>query len=91
MCRSLSGVRAILRLVSHTWGRPVSEADAGWVVVDVETSGFHPRNARVLSVAALALDAQGNVTFIVDGATTLEFYLAVCEQEGLPRPNVLVD
>ena len=61
MCRSLSGVRAILRLVSHTWGRPVSEADAGWVVVDVETSGFHPRNARVLSVAALALDAQGNV------------------------------
>ena len=37
------------------------------------------------------LDAQGNVTFIVDGATTLEFYLAVCEQEGLPRPNVLVD
>jgi DNA polymerase-3 subunit epsilon len=61
MCRSLSGVRVILRLVSHTWGRPVREADAGWVVVDVETSGFHPRNARVLSVAALALDAQGNV------------------------------
>jgi 2,4'-dihydroxyacetophenone dioxygenase len=37
------------------------------------------------------LDAQGNITFVVDGATTLEFYLAVCEQEGLPRPNVLVD
>jgi 2,4'-dihydroxyacetophenone dioxygenase len=28
---------------------------------------------------------------VIDGAMTLEFYLAVCEQEGLPRPNVLVD
>jgi len=61
MCRSLSGVHAILTLVSHTWGRPVSEAGDGWVVVDVETSGFRPGHARVLSVAALALDARGNV------------------------------
>lgn len=61
MCRWLSGVRAILGLVSHTWGRPVSEADNGWVVVDVETSGFRPGHARVLSVAALALDSAGNV------------------------------
>lgn len=37
------------------------EADDGWVVVDVETSGFSPGHARVLSVAALALDADGNV------------------------------
>lgn len=37
------------------------EADDGWVVVDVETSGFSPGHARVLSVAALALDAEGNV------------------------------
>ena len=47
--------------VSHTWGRPAGEADDGWVVVDVETSGFHPRQARVLSIAALALDPDGNV------------------------------
>jgi len=47
--------------VSNTWGRPVREADDGWVVVDVETSGFSPAHARVLSVAALALDADGNV------------------------------
>lgn len=61
MCRSLSGVRAILTVVSQTWGRPAADAGDGWVVVDVETSGFHPRHARVLSVAALALDPDGNV------------------------------
>lgn len=48
-------------VVSHTWGRPAREADNGWVVVDVETSGFRPGQARVLSIAALALDAAGNV------------------------------
>lgn len=36
------------------------------------------------------LDAEGNITSVVDGSLTLEFYLAMCEQEGLPRPNVLV-
>ena len=56
MCRSLSGARAILSDMSHTWGRPAGEEGAGWVVVDVETSGFRPGHARVLSVAALALD-----------------------------------
>ena len=47
--------------VSHTWGRPAGEANDGWVVVDVETSGFRPGQARVLSIAALALDPVGNV------------------------------
>jgi len=61
MCRSLSGGRAILTVVSHSWGRPAGESDDGWVVVDVETSGFRPAHARVLSVAALALDPEGNV------------------------------
>ncbi len=61
MCRSLSGARDILADMSHTWGRPAGEAGAGWVVVDVETSGFRPGHARVLSVAALALDYDGNV------------------------------
>lgn len=37
------------------------------------------------------LDAAGNITSVVDGAGTLEFYLAVCADMGLPRPNVLVD
>lgn len=46
--------------MSHRWGRPAGQAD-GWVVIDVETSGFHPSQARVISVAALALDAQGRV------------------------------
>lgn len=45
----------------HTWGRPAAEAADGWVVVDVETSGFRPGLARVLSIAALALDADGQV------------------------------
>lgn len=57
----LSVGRAILTTVSHTWGRPAREADNGWVVVDVETSGFRPGQARVLSIAALALDPAGNV------------------------------
>jgi len=54
-------VRAILGDVSHSWGRPAGEFDDGWVVVDVETSGFRPGHARVLSVAALALDPDGNI------------------------------
>lgn len=43
------------------WGRPATEAGAGWAVVDVETSGFDPGHARVISVAALALGDDGNV------------------------------
>jgi DNA polymerase III subunit epsilon len=39
----------------------VTEPGDGWAVVDVETSGFHPNQARVISVAALALDADGRV------------------------------
>jgi len=37
------------------------------------------------------LDAEGNITSVVDGALTLEFYLGMCEEKGLPKPNVLVD
>jgi DNA polymerase-3 subunit epsilon len=57
----LSEPHAILRSVSSTWGRPAREGDDGWVVVDVETSGFRPGQARVLSIAALALDPSGTV------------------------------
>lgn len=45
----------------QTFGRPASEPGAGWAVVDVETTGFHPRQARVVSVAALAVGDDGNV------------------------------
>lgn len=61
MSPGLSEVRAILGFVRHTWGKPAGEAADGWVVVDVETSGFRPGQARVLSIAALALDADGQV------------------------------
>ncbi len=47
--------------MSHTWGRPASEPGTGWAVVDVETSGFRPGQARIISLAALALDADGRV------------------------------
>ncbi|GFG53953.1 DNA polymerase III subunit epsilon [Mycolicibacterium agri] len=67
----MSDARAILTLVSHTgadssqpsgsWGRPAAEPGAGWAVVDVETSGFRPGQARIVSVAALALGDDGNV------------------------------
>ncbi|WP_233159699.1 TerD family protein [Pseudonocardia sp. MH-G8] len=35
------------------------DPDQAWAVVDVETSGLHPGSGRVLSVAAMALDAAG--------------------------------
>ena len=41
--------------------------------------------------ANLNLDADGNVESVADGAGTLAFYLAMCEQTGLQRPKVLVD
>jgi DNA polymerase-3 subunit epsilon len=47
--------------VSQTWGRPATEPGAGWAVVDVETSGFGPAQARIVSIAALALGDDGNV------------------------------
>jgi 2,4'-dihydroxyacetophenone dioxygenase len=41
--------------------------------------------------ANLNLDADGNVESVADGAGTLAFYLAMCEQMGIPHPKVLVD
>ncbi|ORV08337.1 DEDDh family exonuclease [Mycobacterium celatum] len=43
------------------WGRPADEPGTGWAVIDVETSGFRPGQARIISLAALALDADGRV------------------------------
>src|SRR6516162_4710358 len=43
------------------WGRPASEPDGGWAVIDVETSGFRPGQARIISLAALGLDGDGRV------------------------------
>ena len=39
----------------------------------------------------LNLDDDGNVVSVTDGAGTLAFYLALCEEQGLGRPPVLVD
>ena len=36
------------------------------------------------------LDADGNITSVVDGAMTLEFYLAMCADLGLGTPPVLI-
>jgi DNA polymerase III subunit epsilon len=43
------------------WGRPARHPDAGWAVVDVETSGFRPGQARIISIAVLGLDAAGRI------------------------------
>ncbi|HLR99550.1 MAG TPA: DEDDh family exonuclease [Mycolicibacillus parakoreensis] len=43
------------------WGRPPGDPGCGWAVLDVETSGFRPDRARVLSIAVLALDGDGQV------------------------------
>lgn len=37
------------------------------------------------------LDADGNITSVVDGQLSLDFYLALCEEQGLPRPNVIIE
>ena len=37
------------------------------------------------------LDEEGNITSVVDGQVTLDFYLAMCEEQGLPRPNVIIE
>ena len=39
----------------------------------------------------LNLDENDNVESVADGAGALAFYLAMCEEMGLPRPNVLLD
>jgi len=39
----------------------------------------------------LNLDANGNIESVSDGPGTLAFYLAMCEQQGLDRPPVLID
>lgn len=40
--------------------------------------------------ANLNLDADDNVESIIDAQAISEFYFALCEAEGLPRPNVVV-
>ena len=39
--------------------------------------------------ANLNLDADGNVTSVVDAGGIRDFYLAMCEDMGLPRPPVI--
>ena len=46
---------------SMIWGHPARHQHRNWAVVDVETSGFQPGQARVISVAVLGLDASGAV------------------------------
>ena len=37
----------------------------------------------------LNLDADGNVESVIDGPGVLAVYYALCEDQGLPRPNVV--
>jgi DNA polymerase III subunit epsilon len=53
--------RVILQVMETIWGRPATAPGAGWAVIDVETSGFRPGQARIISLAALALDGDGRV------------------------------
>jgi quercetin dioxygenase-like cupin family protein len=41
--------------------------------------------------ANLNLDENNDVELVVDGTLTLNFYYAICEEQGLPRPRVLVE
>ncbi|SEH59633.1 DNA polymerase-3 subunit epsilon [Mycolicibacterium rutilum] len=57
----MSQIQPGCRRLTPSWGRPAEDAGAGWAVVDVETSGFRPGQARIVSIAALALGDDGNV------------------------------
>ena len=39
----------------------------------------------------LNLDAEGKVESVIDGRLVLDFYLAMCAAQGMPRPPVLVE
>jgi 2,4'-dihydroxyacetophenone dioxygenase len=41
--------------------------------------------------ANLNLGANDEIDMVVDGTLTLNYYYAICEQQGLSRPNVLVE
>jgi DNA polymerase-3 subunit epsilon len=85
--------------MSSSWGRPAAEPGAGWAVVDVETSGFRPGSARVVSIAALALGDDGNVerslyTLLnpgVDPGPTHVHGLTAEMLDGQPRFGDIVD
>jgi 2,4'-dihydroxyacetophenone dioxygenase len=38
----------------------------------------------------LNLDADGNIDSVSDGAGSLAAYVALCEAQGFPPPNVLI-
>jgi quercetin dioxygenase-like cupin family protein len=54
------------------------------VLEDDTRAWFHMYGAN------LNLRTDGTVESITDGASTLAAYYALCEMQGLPRPNVLV-
>jgi 2,4'-dihydroxyacetophenone dioxygenase len=41
--------------------------------------------------ANINLNEEGGIDMVVDGQMTLDFYFAMCEEQGLPRPKVLVE
>ncbi|MCZ6828536.1 MAG: 2,4'-dihydroxyacetophenone dioxygenase family protein [Gammaproteobacteria bacterium] len=41
--------------------------------------------------ANLNLNQSDEIEMVVDGMLTLNYYYAICEEQGLPRPNVLVE
>ena len=41
--------------------------------------------------ANLNLDPDGNIDLVTDASTVLRSYMNRCEQQGLPRPNVVTD
>ena len=41
--------------------------------------------------ANLNLDPDGNIDLVTDASTVLRSYMHRCEQQGLPRPNVVMD
>jgi 2,4'-dihydroxyacetophenone dioxygenase len=43
----------------------------------------------VIHGANINLDADGNVTAVIDAGTVRDFYVAMCESLGLPNPSVI--
>ena len=81
------------------WGRPAGAAGTGWAVLDVETSGFRPGHARIISVAALAVDSDGRVEQVfasllnpgVDPGPTHVHGLTAAMLQGQPQFGEVAD
>ena len=76
--------------IDYTRGSYIFEPAGSVHTLTVNADNTEPTDVLfVMTGSNLNLEADGSVGRIDDGPTTLQFYLAVCQARGLPRPPVL--